>query len=146
MRRALFASAALVVAVPGSVTATTVDLSDTVAPVPRSAIAGAWDVDTSLGYRFRYFLTAEGSGLGPVGQELTILVKGQIVNTDGKDELSGGLQGTIPAGSLTLVYSFVQKDGNSGTGKLTLSNDGRSIGGVARIGRQRFSMDGARVQ
>jgi hypothetical protein len=145
IKLANFVGAALGVAIPAALAATTVDLSDT-APAPRAAIAGSWYVTTSQGYSFHYVLVAEPNPTRQTTDGDAFVVKGQIVNRDGKTELNGGLQGLVPAGSRTLTYSFSQNDGGQGTGKLTLSPTGKSLEGVARIGRQRYTIDGTRIQ
>ncbi len=83
---------------------------------------------------------------GGSGQELPLTVTGQFVNLQDAHDYDGALQGTIPPNSRTLIYSYTQKNGASGTGTFTLSLDGNLLTGEGTTGDGvKFTWNGRRA-
>ena len=112
------------------------------------ALAGAWQTVTNQNGHFTVILQINNPSLDPLLYDL--YVTGQMINTDGAAEYNGTLQGTIPRGTRTLQYTFVQPAiSGAGTGQFTLSQDGNSISGTGKGGKEgdpEFTWNGTRAK
>lgn len=108
-----------------------------------SAIGGVWDTSTGAA-TYTVTLRADHDGTGPLAT-WPITVKGEFVNGQGAHQYDGTLRGTMQPGSRTLEYRYTQKNGATGSGAFTLSNDGNAItGGGKSSDGQSFTWSGTR--
>jgi len=110
----------------------------------RVTIGGPWKMQTDEGARTNLILVPQGQGVNPFGQDSDLMgMGGQIANPDGVDNLSGGLQGTFPAGRL-LTINYFRKNGETGNCQLIYSTDGQSLKGTCSAAGASFTWSGTR--
>ena len=109
------------------------------------AFQGGWNTVTNQNGHFTVILQINNPQVNP--QLSDLYVTGQMINSDGVADYNGTFQGTIPRGTRTLHYSYVQpRISGSGTGQFTLSNDGNSISGSGKAGDTDFTWRGTRAR
>lgn len=110
----------------------------------RVTIAGPWKMQTQESDRTNLFLSPQGQGINPFGQDIEVMgMSGQITRPDGADNLSGTLQGAFPPDRL-LTFSYVRRNGVAGTCQLAYPADGQTLQGSCTEKGTSFTWSGTR--
>ena len=115
---------------------------------PVSAFGGKWETVTDQNghYELKLGTTGDGTASGPGGVvSIPMNVSGIFTNTDGAHDYDGTIGGIVQPNTRQLVYTFTQKNGQSGSGVFTLSDDGNSLTGEGVENGTHFTWNGQRA-
>jgi hypothetical protein len=121
----------------------------------RLAFGGTWDTTMEGGFGLKLILQPQGNGISPInGGEgplevvgaFTFSRFGDLAADAGQNDINGTLRGVVGPHARTLVFSYHQRNGRSGGGNFTLSNDGNSITGMLENSEGKSTWNGTRAK